>query len=70
MDVIDVAQHNQIRDTEIALQERLRYRENKVLTGFCEECGAVIPQARVLAVNATTCISCALEIEAEEKRWR
>jgi phage/conjugal plasmid C-4 type zinc finger TraR family protein len=70
MDEIDRAQVAQERDTQIAILEHRRKYKQVVSTGFCEECGVVIPLARLQAINATTCIDCAVIIEQESKRWR
>jgi len=64
-DLIDFAQAAQLRDTDIAIREQLRYKSLVPSNGICEECGTVIPPARVKAINATTCIDCARELE----RW-
>lgn len=69
MDEIDRAQFAQERDNHIALLEHKRRAIQKVSTGICEECEAVIPQARIDAVNATTCIECAREEESRDKKW-
>lgn len=70
MDDCERAQEAQARDNNIALLERKRLQSTKVSTGYCEECDVKIPQARVDAINATTCIECAVMEELRVKQWR
>lgn len=70
MDDIDRSQLIQERDTQIAIQEVLRHKNTIPSNGICTECGDTIPAPRVIAINATTCITCAVEIEREAKFWR
>jgi RNA polymerase-binding transcription factor DksA len=69
MDDIDRAQIAQMRDTEIAIKKALSYRSMRESTGYCDDCGEVIPQARIDAINATTCIECAKKEEKRMRKW-
>lgn len=69
-DEIDRAQAAQIRDTEIAIKEMQRFKNLTPSNGICTECGCTIPAKRVELINATTCITCAKEIERESRFWR
>lgn len=69
MDDIDRAQENIEREMEITLRARAYYQRVEVSTGYCEDCGEQIPQARIDAINATTCIECAKLEEQRFKKW-
>ena len=67
----DLDQAREISDfyMEVALKRHRSYQRVVKSTGFCEECGVNIPQARINAINAVTCLTCAIEEEQRLKKY-